>query len=598
MSGKALKWLGAGLGVVMLWTSCASTIAATAPGAVVAHPVDAMRVAATAALVSPYTWSATKAADGSVAFVGYVPSKDVHDSLVDGIGQISSDTTSVADGAPTDFATDALAALQVLSDLDSGAVSFDGAAWSVTGAVDTADKAKIVQQTFDESALKSLGASYKVSGPAAVATPSITTVAPPAASDAAPAPAAPAAAAETPAAAPAAAAATPPAPTAPVATPADYTWSAEKAADGTISFSGAVATPALKSFLAVHAGGKVTDASTVTAGAPKDFVGGSLYGVDALMALDTGKLSLSGGKWSLTGVAKDEAATKAAHAALGAIDTKAWQFDISTAPAPAAAAATPAQAATPALAAAAAAPAEPYLFGASKAGGGPIALTGSVPTEGAKRYFGITLGDVPTDGLKVAPDAPKEFIANALAGLQAIGQLTDGTLAFDGTKWSLHGNAATPDAAASLGAHIAALPSGKDWTTDIVGPSDVEMCRAKLADFVKVPANAINFDSRTHFAKGTEAALDLLAADLKVCPKARVDVAGHTDADGDANANMALSVARAEAVIDALVKRGVAIDRLYAVGYGETLPLVPNTTKANKAKNRRIEFTVVDPAQK
>jgi OOP family OmpA-OmpF porin len=305
---------------------------------------------------------------------------------------------------------------------------------------------------------------------------------------------------------------------------------------------------------------------------------------------------LSGGKWSLTGVAKDEAATKAAHAALGAIDTKAWQFDISTAPA--AAAATPAPTATPATAAATAAPAEPYLFGASKAGGGPIALTGSVPTEGAKRYFGITLGDVPTDGLKVAPDAPKEFIANALAGLQAIGQLTDGTLAFDGTKWSLHGKAATPDAAASLGAHIAALPSGKDWTTDIVGPSDVEMCRAKLADFVKVPANAINFDSRTHFAKGTEAALDLLAADLKVCPKARVDVAGHTDADGDANANMALSVARAEAVIDALVKRGVAIDRLYAVGYGETLPLVPNTTKANKAKNRRIEFTVVDPAQK
>ena len=61
---------------------------------------------------------------------------------------------------------------------------------------------------------------------------------------------------------------------------------------------------------------------------------------------------------------------------------------------------------------------------------------------------------------------------------------------------------------------------------------------------------------------------------------------------------MALSVARAEAVIDALIKRGIKADRLYAVGYGETLPLVPNTTKANKAKNRRIEFSVVDPAQK
>ena len=44
------------------------------------------------------------------------------------------------------------------------------------------------------------------------------------------------------------------------------------------------------------------------------------------------------------------------------------------------------------------------------------------------------------------------------------------------------------------------------------------------------------------------------------------------------------------------VKRGVAPSRLYAIGYGETVPLVPNTTKANKAKNRRIEIKLEDPS--
>jgi outer membrane protein OmpA-like peptidoglycan-associated protein len=92
--------------------------------------------------------------------------------------------------------------------------------------------------------------------------------------------------------------------------------------------------------------------------------------------------------------------------------------------------------------------------------------------------------------------------------------------------------------------------------------------------------------------------LDSLAADLAICPETRVDVEGNTDSDGEANANMALSVARAEAVVDALTKRGVKPERLYAVGYGETLPLVPNTTKANKAKNRRIEFKILDAHQK
>ena len=57
---------------------------------------------------------------------------------------------------------------------------------------------------------------------------------------------------------------------------------------------------------------------------------------------------------------------------------------------------------------------------------------------------------------------------------------------------------------------------------------------------------------------------------------------------------MALSVARAEAVVDELIARGVGFDRLYAVGYGESLPVADNATSAGKQANRRIAFTLVE----
>ena len=67
---------------------------------------------------------------------------------------------------------------------------------------------------------------------------------------------------------------------------------------------------------------------------------------------------------------------------------------------------------------------------------------------------------------------------------------------------------------------------------------------------------------------------------------------GHTDTDGDADGNLALSVARAEAVVAELIKRGVDESRLYAEGYGETDPIASNDTKDGKAKNRRIAFAI------
>jgi len=88
--------------------------------------------------------------------------------------------------------------------------------------------------------------------------------------------------------------------------------------------------------------------------------------------------------------------------------------------------------------------------------------------------------------------------------------------------------------------------------------------------------------------------LDQIAATLQNCPEIMVNIEGHTDSDGEARANLALSVARAEAVANALVERGIVSDRLYVLGFGEAQPISDNATQAGKAQNRRIVVSVRD----
>ncbi len=87
--------------------------------------------------------------------------------------------------------------------------------------------------------------------------------------------------------------------------------------------------------------------------------------------------------------------------------------------------------------------------------------------------------------------------------------------------------------------------------------------------------------------------LDSVAILLRDNPTARVQIAGHTDSDGGESANQTLSQNRAQSVYQYLVSKGIAGNRLTTIGHGETNPVVPNNSAANKARNRRIEFTVL-----
>ncbi|MDR2085766.1 MAG: OmpA family protein [Dysgonamonadaceae bacterium] len=86
--------------------------------------------------------------------------------------------------------------------------------------------------------------------------------------------------------------------------------------------------------------------------------------------------------------------------------------------------------------------------------------------------------------------------------------------------------------------------------------------------------------------------LDQIVTIMKENPDYMLIINGHTDNVGKPDKNLILSEDRAKAVENYLVRGGITPFRLMAKGYGDTQPLVENTTKENKAKNRRVELIV------
>lgn len=89
--------------------------------------------------------------------------------------------------------------------------------------------------------------------------------------------------------------------------------------------------------------------------------------------------------------------------------------------------------------------------------------------------------------------------------------------------------------------------------------------------------------------------LDAVAEVLKKSPYIlKVRVEGHTDFVGSDSFNMRLSQQRADAVQKHLIDKGISRERLVAVGYGETRPIDPDKTDLARARNRRVEFTILE----
>lgn len=80
---------------------------------------------------------------------------------------------------------------------------------------------------------------------------------------------------------------------------------------------------------------------------------------------------------------------------------------------------------------------------------------------------------------------------------------------------------------------------------------------------------------------------------INTYPDNQVRIEGHTDSSGSNKLNLKLSQYRADAVKALLVKNGIIASQIDAVGMGEDFPIAGNTTKAGKAKNRRVEIIIL-----
>lgn len=214
---------------------------------------------------------------------------------------------------------------------------------------------------------------------------------------------------------------------------------------------------------------------------------------------------------------------------------------------------------------------------------------------------GNATGQVDVD----ANTKPAGWLASLGSLLPDFAKASGAKLDFDGNTITLGGNLQEADRS-NLAALLRRLYDGytlKGLEAGGAMQSASEALKALMpgkysaADLVK----ALNLMT-IHFDTGSDAisadSVDVLndaAAALKNAPAGtKVEIGGHTDNTGDAAANLKLSEARANAVRGKLVELGVAADMLIAKGYGDSRPVADNATEEGRAKNRRMEFTVVE----
>jgi OOP family OmpA-OmpF porin len=130
----------------------------------------------------------------------------------------------------------------------------------------------------------------------------------------------------------------------------------------------------------------------------------------------------------------------------------------------------------------------------------------------------------------------------------------------------------------------------KDTTPVAVDPPDSSVV-LQVGEVVQLD-NILFETGKSHLLPGSFIELNRLADLLGDNPTMEIRINGHTDNKGNAEKNMALSEARAKAVYDYLVSKGIK-NRMEFKGYGSTKPLTTNDTEEGRRQNRRVEFEVL-----
>lgn len=188
-------------------------------------------------------------------------------------------------------------------------------------------------------------------------------------------------------------------------------------------------------------------------------------------------------------------------------------------------------------------------------------------------------------------DDNPEYTEVALHAIDAVSRCDRGVAAFLNEEFSLKCELPESKAAALQQLIASPLSVGRLGNIDILPNEAVATCETSLADLlgtahIQFAPSSAQIDARS------SSLLQSVADAAKACP-GTLRIEGHTDSMGTANANELLGDARAEAVRDALIARGVPADRLRAEGFGARRPIDDNSTAEGRAHNRRIEIRVV-----
>ncbi len=110
----------------------------------------------------------------------------------------------------------------------------------------------------------------------------------------------------------------------------------------------------------------------------------------------------------------------------------------------------------------------------------------------------------------------------------------------------------------------------------------------------RITLNQILFDQgKAELRKESETELDKIWAFMNAHPAVEIELSGHTSSEGDAGLNRSLSYRRVNVCKTYLVRRGLDPGRVVCRGYGPDMPVAPNDTEVNRAKNRRVEMRIL-----
>ncbi len=227
----------------------------------------------------------------------------------------------------------------------------------------------------------------------------------------------------------------------------------------------------------------------------------------------------------------------------------------------------------------------------------PVVVSGTVADEATRAalldrlrivYGASRVVDQLTVGTVAAPANWNDYVSRLInPNLKLVSR---GQLKVEGSNVSLRGDVANEEQRQRIAGDIAASLNGTYTVNNglRVAVSEQGVLDAALANRI------IEFESgKATLTESGMAVLDQMSAAMQKLRGVKVEVIGHTDNAGSRAGNLSLSQARAEAVKTYIVGKGIAADTIAVSGEGPDRPVADNRTPEGKARNRRIEFKVI-----